>query len=271
MTTVNGIYVHVCDKILESGGLQSGLWSVQEFLDTYVDVAMDFLQRISLYKKLDAQVQSAGTSQYTWDDWAMDIQAVFSNEKFLFRDTVDDLDASHQGWVGKVGTPRSWHDDQLPEKVSELYPAPSNDGNQVQTSAINGYLGTLAAVTAGDFNITVAAPFYGTISSNAGTAYLETAGPFFGVIASMVESKTNVVAVATATLFSLEVTLGSPVELLHDSLVQYVKWGILARFWSKDGDGKNDFQAKFAMQQYEEGIAICKAISGEALAQEEAA
>lgn len=270
MSTVNAIYIRVCDKILESGGLQSGLWSVQEFLDTYVDVVLDFLQRTSLYKKIDAQPAGFGTSQVTWDDWVMDIQAVFANERFLFRETVADLDAAHQNWVGRVGIPRSWHDDQLPEKVAELYPAPNFTGNQAQTTGVNGYYGTISAVGTGDITVSVTAPLYGTISANDGSSYLEVGGPLYGVIASIVESRTNIAAVATATLFNLQVNLNSPVELLHDSLLHFIDWGILARFWSKDGDSKNDFQAKFAQEQYEDGIALCGAISGEELLEEAA-
>ena len=270
MNTLNTVYLQVVDSLLEPGGLTAGIWSVQEFLDAFVDVATDFLQRSALYKKLDAVEQFSGTSQYTFDDWVMDLQAMFSNEKFLFRGDVDDLDLARRDWVGKIGTPREWHDDQLPPKVAELFPAPSASGNQVETTAINGYYGTLSGVTNGDMTFSVTTPFFGTIASNAGSTYLETGGPFFGTIASMVESKTNVMAAATCGLWNLDPQLATAIEHIHASFLWALKYGVLAKLWSKAGDGKNDAGAKYASERYEEAIMIAKAISMEELLQEAA-
>ena len=270
MKTVNTLYLEVCDAMLESGGLQTGLWSQQEFLDAFVDILTDFLQRSSLYKKIDAQIQGAGISQYVWDDWCMELQAMFSNEKFLFHGTADDLDSSNQNWMSKVRVPRDWHDDQLPPRTSELFPSPSSNGNQVQTTAVNGFYGTLSAVTAGDIDIQTSAPLYGTIAGNTGRVYVESSGPFYGVMRSVVETKSNVSAITTVSPFNFYPGLATYIEQVHDVWFPAIKCGVLAKLWSKDGDGRNDQNSKFCAERYEEFIRIAKAISLEGLGQEAA-
>lgn len=275
MSTVNDLYLMCCNTLLEPGGLQTGIWTLQSFLNAYRDVTVDFLQRTGMYKKIACVVQEFGISQYTFADYVMDLQHLFSDEKALFRGDVDDLDSAIQNWIGQVRTPQQWRDDQLPMKTGEVYPAPAINGNEFTTPNPNGYLGTLSKVIAGDVDIVaqtspVVIPFLGTISKNVGTMYLESAGPFLGTIANMIETKTNIAAVATATLFNQAVTLNSAIELIHDNFVPFLKYGILSKLKSCDSEGKDDLGAKFCAELYENGIELGKAIMEEAMMQEAA-
>lgn len=275
MSAIREIYSQVCSALLEPGALQLGIWSDQEFLDAYRDVAVDWLQRTGTCKKFAAVVQEFGVGQYTFPDFAMELQHLFSDEKALFHGDVDDLDAAIHDWIGQVRTPQQWRDDQLPMKTAEVFPAPAASGNEVLTPDPNGYFGTLASVTAGDMTITaqtnpVVIPFFGTISRSDGTTYLESAGPFYGTLANVIESKTNILAVATATLFNKTITIDSVVELIADCFLPFIKYGVLSRLFSKDGEGRNDFGAKHCAGMYEDGVMIGKAIMNEAMMEEAA-
>lgn len=272
---LNELYLQVTEVLLEPGGFQTQIWTVQSFLDAYRDVVVDFLQRTGMYKKITCVVQEFGIGQYTFQDFCAEIQHMFSDEKALFRGDVDDLDAAMHDWIGQVRTPQQWRDDQLPMKTAEVYPAPAINGNEFTTPNPNGYLGTLSKVIGGDVDIVaqtspVVIPFLGTISRNDGTMYLESAGPFLGTIANIIETKTNIAAVATATLFNQPVTLNSTIELVHDSFVPFLKAGILAKLKSCDSEGKDDLGAKFCAELYENGIELGKAIMEEAMMQEAA-
>lgn len=275
MSTVNDLYLMCCNTLLEPGGFQTGIWTLQSFLDAYRDVVVDWLQRTGSYKKIACVVQQFGIGQYEFQDFVLEPQHLFSDEKALFRGDVDDLDAAIQNWVGQVRTPQQWRDDQLPMKTAEVFPTPQINGNEVLTPNPNGYYGTLSKWTPGDITLTAQAdpviiPFYGTLSKNLGTMYLESAGPFFGTLANLIESKTNLAALATVTLFNQTVTLNSPVELIHDTFLPFIKHGILAKLKSVDGDGKDDLGAKFCSDIFEDGIALVKAAMEQELMEEAA-
>lgn len=159
----------------------------------------------------------------------------------------------------------------MDQKSFEVIPAPQLGGNEVfEFSGLGGY-GTISAVTAVDFGITLdpASSGYGTIAADSGAVALETSNIGFGVISDLVESHTNLMVIASAGTSIPNVAMTDSVENLPDSFTHYIKYGILGKLFSTDGELKDNQRAMYCNARYLEGVNLGRTIMGEIVQQGE--
>jgi hypothetical protein len=259
--TVNDVYVECCDTLMEGAGLVLGIITEQDFLDYFSDVIQDWCQQTGVYKKLVALPVAAGTSQYTVPDFSVDVQESFYAHHYLSLTPALDMDSLVWNWRTKTGTPQRWHEDRLTAKKVEITPIPTATGSTL-TVAVPFY-GTLSTISGGDFDLTMTAPLYGTLSVTTGPDYWETDGPLFGTISDLATSSGNLLLCSTAKPPAIVFTLLDVIQCVSDSFVPYLKYGILAKIWSNDGELKDTLRARYAQARYQEGISLAQAIAQE--------
>ena len=265
--TVNDVYTEICDILLESlpTGLSLEILTESQFLSLFTNVIQDWCQATSLVKVIVNLPVVAGTSQYIAPDYAMQVQEVFYNEQYINRETAGSLDHLRRNWKAEQSaTIQDWHEDRLPAKAVQVRPKPSLSGYTVAVTA--ALYGTISATSVG-INISLSAPagLYGTISSYSSEIYVEAAGPMFGTIASITPSTKNLKVVATAKPFRKTWALTDYIEVVPDSFVHYLKYGILAAVFSADGETKDDLRARYCQSRWEEGVGLASAVSQEGI------
>jgi hypothetical protein len=272
-TQVRDVYLQICDELLEPGGLVLGLITVNDFLGWFGEVVNDFMTKVSLAKKLNCIDVQAGVDTYTISDYVSDTVYAAYDQSYLHRTSTFYLDNSDSIWAGTTDVPTTWKQDEVQAKQLQVSPIPNENGDPVNTLLGQGLYGQIAA-TSNTNDLQIIGPpagLFGTINGFSGTPYLETLTPLFGTIASMTVSVTNLETIATA--IPRKITnwqLGDTIDLIPDSATPYIKYGILARIWSQDGEQKDEFKAVYANARYTEGINLFGAIMSQAFEQENA-
>lgn len=264
------IYNSVCSILLERGGLQLGLVTNNQFLSYYTEIMLDFLQQSGLAKTIAVLIQQDGIEEYDLPDLVGEPEHVISQGQSLGRSDESDMaNASHE-WRGRVGYPRTWRQDKGSMKKLSLSPIPALAGNAANVTG--GILGTLSVVVPGaDVDITCDGALFGTIGGDDGPVSVISPVAFFGTIASIQCSKSNIAVIASASLFDTTPDLGSLVEWLQPSFALYIKYGILWKIFSMDGECKDETRGRYCRSRYEEGIALAQTIMTEEMQQEDMA
>lgn len=258
---INSLYLDCCEVLLESGGLQTGLLTVSQFLDFYVATMNDFLGETGIIKAIGAQGQQYGQQQYDVPDWIGDIEACFSDGSTLFRDVEQSIASRNRNWRSEIGACRSWRQDKEPMDTVSVYPGP-----KLQGQAGGPDPGIVVAWVPGGASQVQA--FIGTLSQSGQVATFASPGTFFaGVNPQPIAqfSRKNICMVGQVVLFSNSVQLGDSIESLPDDFVIFIKYGILSRVWSVDGENKDPQRARYCMARYQEGVSLGKAVMGEEL------
>lgn len=273
---VGQIIAAVCDVILEpyvngdftqGGGPQLGIITQDELLGMYQVVFTDLLQQCGLIKRPYAFVQRFGIPTYVMPNSANDIEEVFSDQIALFQTDGFDLDRTNPTWQEDVGTPASWHEDRMDMKQFALEPAPELTGTDVyESSGLGGY-GVISAIANGTISLTATNDGYGTIGAESGPMALLASGAGFGVPSSIIPVEGNILVIAKAGSHETPVWMTSLMESLPDSFQHYLKYGILAKLFSTDGELKDNQRAIYCNARYLEGVNIAKAITGEMIDQ----
>lgn len=265
MKTVNEVYREVCDALCEPlpNGLSTGIFTVAQFLNEFAEIVDDFCQHTNLDRKLINIEISSGTASYTVPDNVTHILQAFFNDRRIHRATGESLDAHGHEWRAYTGTPRRWHEDRLPIKTVELSPTPDADGGTIDTSA--DFYGTLSEVTGANVIDFLSTDFYGTIATIDGPIFFELTAPMYGTIGSMVASNGNLTLVAAAKPTKVAWVLTDYIEIVPDEFIQYLKYGVLRNIFARDAETKENPRARYCGARYQEGIALAKAVSMEAM------
>lgn len=186
-------------------------------------------------------------------------------QTFLFRTSTFYQDNNNPYWGREFHQPTQFHEDSLPIEQVQIIPAPNKTGNQVAIAAGQGLFGTIAgSVSAPDFDVALPAStdaFYGTISEAFGNPFVETQGPFFGVIAEAIPSTNNLSLFGAALPLEIIGIVGTdPVEVVPDSFIPYIKYGILAEIFNSNSELKDSDKAAYCAARYKEGISLSQAI-----------
>lgn len=264
--TINDLYSQVCTVLLEDlpTGLTTGVLTQAQFLDYAADVIYEFVQKAGLVKRPVSLPVVAGTSTYAEPDFLMQVQEALYNERYIHRETGLSEDFLVYNWRGKSGSPSAWHEDRLAVKNIELLPNPSLAGNTVGTSAaLFGTISSTASAT--DFNIVATTALFGVIASYTGPVYLSTPVAAFGTIANMVPSTANLTMLGTIKPLQKSFALTDLIEIVPDSFFPYLKYGVLAKVFSMDGEVKDVLRARYCNARFQEGINIAQAVSQELL------
>lgn len=269
MATVNDVYREVCDVLLESlpTGLSLGVYTEEQFLGDFREVLWDFLKRSGLVRALINLEIVSGQSQYVAPDCLIDAQEAMQDSFYLSRTTALEMDNLENGWRLASGRPKRWHEDRLPVKTMEVQPKPDRDGGGVVSAA--PFYGTWGDTPAPrTVHLTSSVPFYGTFSDIQGPVYFETVVPFFGVVSEMVPIHGNLTLLGTAKPPLRSYALTDRIDILPDTFLPYLKYGVLDHIFSRDGETRDVLRQRYCEARYKEGINLASAISTEALEEE---
>jgi hypothetical protein len=264
VTTVDDIYLNVCDLLLEPSGLTLGLLSLSQFLEYYREVMDAFLGATGLIKCIAACPLEYGQAQITLPDWTSQPDVAFSDGCALRRDFEGSISTIDRDWQTKVGAPRSWRQDkQYPFQLS-FYPAPNVESTLSPNYPPPGTYGAVLAWAPGQPETGVPA-YIGTMIQASGVATFTSPGAFFGSQPLNQFSRGNACTIGPVGLMTEDVTLGDPMESLTDDWVCFIQYGILEKIWMSDSELKDIQRARYAHARYEEGIMLAKAVMGEAI------
>lgn len=263
MATVRQVYDRVVDVLLEPNGLTLDLYTDEQFLLDVWQVVGDFMQRAGLVRCLVNLRVVAGQSEIGYPDYAMDVQDVMFDDRYLRRESGGSLDNREWQWRNQTAVrPERWHEDWLPVKTVQANPAPTMTGGLVDvTSAFYGCISSTNDENT--LSISTYAPLYGTISSYSSAMYVEVPGRLLGTIGGMVSSTMNATLVSTLRPMKNEFSMDDVIDFLPDSFVGYIAYGVLAKVFSRDGETRDAARADYCATRFEEGIALATAISDE--------
>lgn len=266
-TQWQAIYTDICNVLLEPGGLQLGLYTVDQFLTQGGEVLTDFLSQTGLVKRIWIQQAQAGIATYQESDQMTHLEGVIVNGHYLYRTSEFFLDEFRSHWEQAYDTPASFREDNLPVHQVSVNPLPNLTGNQVTVPAGQGAYGQMSATAnAAEFDIGTSAvtPMgFGTFLGFGGNPFVEVTGLGLGVLSTFVPSSGNVVMFASALPSNIAaLTLASPIELLPDSFLAYVRFGILAQIYSSDNELKDEQKARYCAARYQEGLILASAMMG---------
>lgn len=262
MSTVNDVYLRVCETLLEPNGFTLGLISEANFLEYFSATMQHFLATTGIVRCIAVMPQSFGTPQYTLPDFLGEPDACFSDGSAIRQDAEGNLSSIAKRWQSEIGTPRSWRQDkQLPNQVS-LYPAPNVENPAAPAIPPPGVYGAVLAWAPGQANTGVPA-YIGTVIQSGGSATFTTPGTFFGSVPLYNFSRGNVCVIGPLGLMTQAISLSSPIESLTDDWLTYIQYGILEKVWMSDSELKDTQRARYAHARYEEGIMLASAIMGE--------
>ncbi len=263
MATVREVYDRVVAVLLEPDGLTLGIYTDEQFLLDLWQVVGDFMQRAGMMRQLINLRVVAAQREIGYPDYAMDVQEVLFDDRFLRRESGYSLDNREWKWrTTSSSRPERWHEDRLPVKTIQLNPTPTITGGTVEVSA--ALYGTISA-TGGEttFSLSTATPLYGTIASYSSPIYVEVPGRMMGTISELVSSSMNATLITTMRPMVQEFTLTDKIDFLPDSFVGYIAYGVLAKVFSRDGETRDEARATYCTARFEEGIALATAISDE--------
>lgn len=242
--------------------------TLEDFLGYFTQVLQDYMQKTGLVKKWFCLQLLIDQSRYVFDDSAMQVQQVLGDNEYLSPTTTENLDLGQRFWRGARGFPIEWHEDRLPLKTIEVVPIPNLSGFTVGVELGQPLLGTLAGYTnSGDFDLVTefGQAMYGTIADIGGSLSVDVTKPLFGTISGFTASDQNLALLATARPAKKTYALDDPIDLLPLSLQVYLKYGVLAKIFSVDGETKDELRAKYCQLRYDEGIRLGKVIMEEGL------
>jgi hypothetical protein len=272
MFTVNQVYLDVCDILLEPGGLQLNLVGVGDFLRYFGEVATDFLTKTQIIKKLVSVDTQGGVDTYILPDTVSDTQYGAFDQSYLYRTSTFFLDNSNTTWVSSTGTPTTWKQDEVSPKQIRLTPTPNMNGDAFQVALGQGLYGTISSTanaTAVDFT-SVPTGLYGTLSGFSGPEYIEVLTPMYGTIASMSISESNLETISTAIPAKLSGwNLSDTVDLVPDTFSIALRYGVLQRIFSMDGEQKDMQKAIYCGARYQEFVNMAAAIMSQEFSEAE--
>lgn len=265
-TTWDTVYIDVCNILLESpDGLSLGLLTEPQFFQLAGEVIADISAKTGIVRKIFNTQINAGVSTYPLDDNMAELQGCVAAGSYLF-DTNDFMLSNYNDqWSTWTNNPESYKQDDIDPRKVLLEPIPNKQGYQIVVDSGSGAYGTIASTSnAVDFNLEpsfLTPEGYGTISGAGGNPYLETVNPGYGVIAAMVPSSGNLSKYGIALPDNIsDIGKQTYIELIPDSMVPYLKYGILARVFSSDDELRDVQKAAYCQSRYSEAISLTAAM-----------
>ena len=269
-TTVQEVYTQVSKIFMEDVGFSVGTGMITDsmFFTALEDVMVDFMDRTNCIKKIINIPIQAGTSVYVEPDVVCEVQSASQNQTFIYRDSGFFLDSQNPNWTSEFNQPAKWREDENPPLRIQLTPTPNVDGWQVNVSLPQQGYGTISGTSAPvDFDITadIGVSGYGTISSAPnGAVYLEILNSGYGTIASMVSSSGNLQLIASVTQDDeLQDYVLDYLDLIPDSFVPYVAYGVAAKLFSADSESKDNKRAQYCQSRWQFGLSLVSSVMTE--------
>lgn len=301
MALVSDVYQVVCNRILEPGGLQLGVLTVDQFLLYFADVLTEFLRDTAISKVLVTQAINFSVGQYLIPERMLRVDNAFTSARFIPKTTADSLDNTSFQWRRKIGPVKVWHDDGLPMQTVELSPAPNWQGALYQTNStppaqyidqttpgayfgvVNTFGAAVSWVSGPAFNytdatwqgktITITALDYTIQSVTDATNLIITASAGIQNGANYVitypvaipAADRNLTTYGPQTQSQLSFVLTDTIPLVPATAVIYLGWGILAKIYSDNSELKDAQKQQYSAARFTEGINLFRAALIEAL------
>src|SRR3990167_933438 len=128
MATVQDIYYVCCNRLLENGGTQLGLFTEEKFLEYFGAVILDLLHQTGMSKLIFTQTIFAGQAEYVVPDYLMRVENAFVAGRFIHRSENEDMDNVRRNWELESGPPRRFLEDHEGIKTVRLWPNPNHTG-----------------------------------------------------------------------------------------------------------------------------------------------
>ena len=270
MSTVQDVYTMVAEVLLEPQGLVTGVYTEAQFLEDFREVLWDFVQQTGLVKALICLPTVSGTAEVLLPDYAMNAEEAMFSGNYLHYTTALEMDNLIPRWRSETGVPKRWHDDRLPVKTIGLQPKPNADGGEIAwTAPLYGTISSTSGAT--EFSLAYSAPIYGTFSIFSGPIFVETTTPVYGTFGTLVPDSRNVTIISPVKPMQRTYVLTDGIDIIPDSFLQYLKYGVLAYVFGRDGETRDKLREQYCQARYSEGISLAQAISMEALEIEEVA
>jgi hypothetical protein len=250
--------------------LQLGLLTVQDFLNYCGEVMTDFLTKTGIAKKIVCLNVQAGINTYFVPNQVSDLQYANYDQGYLHHTSTFYVDNSYSQWASATGVPVQWRQDEIQTKQVALNPTPDIDGNQIDSGNTAGFYGVISStLNANDINLTgPPTGLYGVVNGFSGGPYWEAINPGYGILSAACCSPTNLELIATALPSTLQVTLASYLELIPESFAPAIRYGVLARIYSQDGECKDLVKANFCQAKASEYINLASSVMSELFEQE---
>jgi len=262
MYTVSMVYDEVCQLLLERGGLRF-TYSSAAFLRDIHYAIVETCQRTAIVKEFFPIDFVAGTADYTLPDNAMDFHEAFAGNRHMQK--VSSLYEDKDFGLDDTVLPQEWHRDTSDANVIHVIPPPSIGGSApVDVQPSGGMYGTIGGPATAQDAFTVEDPLYGTLNSITGS-YIESDGPFFGTISDITTGDESMIVIASVRPAATSYALSDVIPILPDTVCSYLKWFILEKIWSMDGEAKDIQRAAYATARKEEILGILAAIMEEDL------
>lgn len=105
---------------------------------------------------------------------------------------------------------------------------------------------------------------YGSYAGFSGNPYIDCNNQGFGIIGAMVPSSGNLSMIGTALPYNQSnIDINGWVELIPDSFVMYIKYGILAYLFGSSSELKDEQKAAYCTARFSEGKNLLSAIFGD--------
>lgn len=300
---VQDCYQTVCYALLEDSGLTLGLVTVQNFLDLFADVFLDFMNRTGLVQEIFTQQLNFNQSTYLSPLDITTITECFVGGVQLDHTSLQDLDEWRYNWRSVMDTPQWWHEDGLPPSTFEVAANPNytgagykmpvdpalqppfgvygvfNAAPAVKSTGVVSTVGTAVTWLTGDIfntgwgsyypvlNITIGGTAYPleTVPTTTGLTLAVSAGTQVAIYSINPGDDGNLTIVGPKGSATNVFTLGQVVPVLPDSFCYALAYGVLARIFSQDGEVKDLSRAQYAQARYTEYLNAAAAVSGQML------
>jgi hypothetical protein len=261
--TAAELMVQLGEMVQEDGWETNNLWNVPEIIEYINTTCKDFILRSQVLKVV-APVESV-TAQRLYDDpvYTMQMDRISFSSRPLYRTNRYLLDRENPKWKTLAGVPKQYHQDQLPTKTFETDRAPTSvmtGSGYTVTLPASGRGGVLRTMSGG-FGYTATLPaagrggllryVLGTIAYN---ATLIPGRPHGGVLRQMFDGATNFEVIAT--VLTGDVTDATDELPVPDFCVVYIKFGVLEKMLSKEGEGQDLARSQYCSARYDNGIAL---------------
>lgn len=247
----------------EDSTFPSGLWSTSELIGYINDIQKDLIVKTQIVKKLSCVSASAGVRLYDDPADSMQIDRVAFANRSLYRTAKGVLDKDDSAWRTKAGRPRQYHQDQLATKKFEVDRAPSA-GMVGAGYTVSGSYGVLRQMS-GSFTYSASLPATGggVLRSVSGVRpYVSIMDPpgSGGTPRRMFSGDTNFEVIHTKLPDDVDET--TDYLAVPDFCKLYVKWGVLWKMFSKDGETRDLLRAKYCRRRYTTGINLFRKLMG---------
>lgn len=253
MTTIATVYSRFCHALLEgsAAGLALGLYTEAQFLELYSSMSQDFLNQTGIIQRVWVGLAELGTPKYTLPNWMIEPLHVFYNERALTRTALGGAEEMDPHWMTSLRGPEMWRNDKVSVREIEVMPPPNREGRQITDPSTTALVDQVDAAEAEPY------AFYGTVASE-GERFL------YGVAEDgpVYISRSNLTVIGTANVSDTTPPEDDDnVNLIPDSFVHYILYGMLAHVFRQDGELKDLMRANYCDARYQEGINLANAIT----------